>query len=112
MLTRAGSAVGLPAGPGVPAGVPSEVIVGIRPEHARLWHDGVGLVGPIEGRAEYVEMAGRETFIGVETLGDAHLTLLAEPDATVRQGEPVRFGFEPGRLYLFDTETQQAIARV
>jgi hypothetical protein len=88
------------------------VIVGGRPEHARPWHEGAGLVGPIEGLAEYVEMAGRETFIGVDTLGDALLTLLAEPDATVRQGELVRFGLERGRLYLFDAQTQQAIARV
>jgi ABC-type sugar transport system ATPase subunit len=112
VLTRGGSELELQARPEVAAAMPSEVVVGVRPEHARPWHEGGGLVGPIEGLAEYVEMAGRETFIGVETLGDAHLTLLAEPDATVRQGEQVRFGLERGRLYLFDAQTQQAIARV
>jgi ABC-type sugar transport system ATPase subunit len=39
-------------------GVPAEVIVGVRPEHARLWREGGGLVGPIAGRAEFVEMLG------------------------------------------------------
>jgi len=38
-----------------------EVILGARPEHTRLWSDGAGLLGPIDGRAEYVEMLGRES---------------------------------------------------
>ena len=77
--------------------MPPEVIVGVRPEHTRLWHDGSGLVGPIEGRAAYVEMLGRENFIGVESAGDTHFTVHAEPDSHVREGEPVRFGLERGR---------------
>ena len=112
VLTGAGSTVELPTGPDLSADVPAEAIVGVRPEHTRLWHDGAGLVGPIEGRAEYVEMLGRETFIGVETFGEAHFTVHAEPDAAVRIGESVRFGLERGRLYLFDPQTQRAIARV
>ena len=50
----------------LPDGVPAEVTLGIRPEHAHLWRDGDGLMGPIEGRTEFVEMLGRETLIGVE----------------------------------------------
>jgi hypothetical protein len=42
-----------------------EVIVGVRPEHAHLWVDGNGLDGPIAGRAEYVEMLGREMLTGL-----------------------------------------------
>ena len=92
--------------------LPPEVVVGIRPEHTRLWREGEDLVGPIDGRAVYVEMLGRETFIGIETAGDASFTVHAEPDVAVRQGERVRFGLERGRLYLFDPTTQRSIVRV
>jgi ABC-type sugar transport system ATPase subunit len=92
--------------------VPAEVTLGIRPEHTRLWSDGEGLLGPIEGRAEFVEMLGRETLIGVATEGDQHFTVHAEADASVSPGERVRFGLEPGKLYLFDVETQEALGTV
>ncbi|HET9723936.1 MAG TPA: ABC transporter ATP-binding protein [Actinomycetota bacterium] len=92
--------------------VPAEVIVGVRPEHARLWRDDPGLIGPIEGRVAYVEMLGRETFIGIEAAEDATFTVHAQPDADVAQGDHVRFGLERGRLYLFDPQTDRAIARV
>ena len=92
--------------------IPDEVIVGVRPEHAHLWAEGNGLTGPIAGRAEYVEMLGRETLIGVTTGGDQRFTMLADADTPVRAGEQVRFGLEPGRLYLFDAMTQQALGMV
>jgi ABC-type sugar transport system ATPase subunit len=97
-----------------PAGgdVPAEVIVGVRPEHTRLWREGDGMLGPIAGRAEFVEMLGRETLIGVVTAGDQRFTVHAEADATVKPGEEVRFGLEPGRLYLFDVTTQGALGVV
>ena len=94
----------------VPSGVPPEVIVGIRPEHAHLWRDGEGLLGPIAGRTAFVELLGRETLIGVETAGDLHFTVLAEPDATSRPGDRIRFGLEPGRLHLFDSRTERALS--
>jgi len=101
LSTAAGA---LPAG-----GVPSEAIVGVRPEHTRLWTEGAGLLGPVSGRAEYVEMLGRETLIGVVTEGGVRFTVLADAHASIKPGEQVRFGIEPGRLHLFDVETQQAI---
>lgn len=97
----------------LPAGhVPDEVIVGVRPEHTRLWSEGEGLLGPIGGRAEFVEMLGCETLIGVVTAGDLRFTVHAEADASVKPGEQVRFGLEPGRLYLFDVSSQQALGLV
>ena len=90
-------------------GVPTELIVGVRPEHTRLWHDGEGLLGPIAGRAEFVEMLGRETLIGVVTAGELRFTVHADPSASVKPGEQVWFGLEPGRLYLFDAATQRAL---
>ena len=92
--------------------LPPEVVVGVRPEHARFWREDGGLVGPIEGRVGYVEMLGRETFIGIETAGEVHFTVRADADVAVRSGERVRFGLEPGRLYLFDPETERSIARL
>jgi len=94
------------------AGLPAEVIVGVRPEHTVLWSDGAGLLGPITGRAGYVEMLGRETLIGLEAPGDAHLTVHADADATVHPGDAVTCGLERGRLYLFDVETQRALGIV
>jgi ABC-type sugar transport system ATPase subunit len=91
-------------------GIPSEVIVGVRPEHTQLWREGAGLVGPLEGRVDYVEMLGRETFIGVTAPGEVGFTVHAEPDAAVHPGETVRFGLERGRLYLFDVATERALA--
>jgi ABC-type sugar transport system ATPase subunit len=91
-------------------GVPSEVIVGVRPENTHLWSEsGNGLVGPIDGRAEYVEMLGRETLIGVVTSGDLRFTVDADAATSVKPGEQVRFGIEPGRIHLFDVATEQAL---
>lgn len=92
--------------------VPPEVIVGVRPEHTHLWREGQGLLGPIVGRTEFVELLGRETLVGVVTAGDLHFTVLAEADATAKPGEQIGFGLEPGRLHLFDTETERALSIV
>ncbi len=96
---------------GSPA-LPAEVILGVRPEHARLWGDGAGLLGPITGRVEYVEMLGRETLIGVAVAADAQLVVHADPDAGVHPGEAIPFGIEPGRMYLFDRKTEDALGRL
>jgi ABC-type sugar transport system ATPase subunit len=106
-----GAALALPMGSALGA-PPPEVVVGVRPEHTKLWHDGADLVGPIEGRAGYVEMLGRETFIGIEIEGDTRFIVHAAPDVTVRPGDRVVFGLERGRLYLFDPKTEETIARM
>ncbi|HEY7536461.1 MAG TPA: TOBE domain-containing protein, partial [Gaiellaceae bacterium] len=93
-------------------GFPSEVILGVRPEHAHVWNDGAGLVGPIDGRVEYVEMLGRETLIGIVTVDDQRFTVLDEANTTTKPGEAVRFGIEPGRLYVFDVATERALGSV
>jgi ABC-type sugar transport system ATPase subunit len=92
--------------------VPAEVILGIRPEHAHLWRDGDGLLGPVVGMTEFVELLGREKLVGVVTSGDQRFTILADPDAAVKPGQQIRFGLEPGRLHLFDLETERAISIV
>jgi hypothetical protein len=42
----------------------------------------------------------------------AHFTVLAEPDAAARPGDRIRFGLEPGRLHLFDPESERALSIV
>ena len=46
------------------ASLPPSVVVGVRPEHARPWRE--GLIGPLRGQVAFVEALGRETFIGVD----------------------------------------------
>jgi len=109
VLGRGGVSLTIGGARGLAEPVSGEVIVGVRPEHAHLWVEGNTLVGPIAGRAEYVEMLGREILIGVTTGPDQRFSVLASPDTGVKPGDQVKFGLEPGRLYLFDTRTQRAL---
>jgi ABC-type sugar transport system ATPase subunit len=109
VLSRGGVSLTIGDARGLADRIPSEVIVGFRPEHAHLWVDGNSLAGPVLGRAEYVEMLGREMLIGVATGSNQQFSVLASPDSGVKAGEQVQFGFERGRLYLFDTATQLAL---
>jgi ABC-type sugar transport system ATPase subunit len=80
--------------------LPSGVVVGVRPEHARPWRD--GLIGPLRGRVEYVEALGRETFVGVEVAG-ARLVVFVEGRFSV--GEELAFGLVASGLRFFDPQT-------
>ncbi len=93
-------------------GLPAEVVLGVRPENCHPWVDGAGLLGPFEGRVEYTEALGRETFIGVEAAGGVRLVIEAGGSVRVGIGETVRFGLVSGGLYLFDAATGGAIETV
>jgi len=82
------------------------VIVGVRPEHARVWRD--GLAGPIRGKVAFVEALGRETFIGVD-VGDARLVVFEEGRATRDVGDELEFGLVPDGLRYFEPETGAAL---
>jgi ABC-type sugar transport system ATPase subunit len=86
-----------------------EVILGVRPEHTRLWTEGDGLLGPIDGEVSYLEMLGRESLIGVTAGDELRFTIQAGPDTAAKVGEQIRFGLEPGHLHLFDAETERAL---
>ncbi len=92
--------------------VPGEVIIGVRPEHTRLWEADAGLVGPLDGRVEYVESLGRETLIGVTGPGDARFVVEAEGRVRLEPGDAVRFGLRKGWLYLFDVADERALGRL
>jgi ABC-type sugar transport system ATPase subunit len=93
-------------------GVPADVKVGVRPEHARLWREQEHLVGPVTGRVEYVEMLGRESLVGFSIADDTQLVAMSPADVELAPGDSAMFGIEPGRLYLFDPETETALGRV
>ncbi|MDP9242382.1 MAG: ABC transporter ATP-binding protein [Actinomycetota bacterium] len=95
-----------------PGALPAEVIVGVRPEHARLWQDGAGLVGPVPGRVEYVEMLGRESLIGAAIADDTRFVAQAAADVRFEPGDAIQLGIEAGRMYLFHPETEEALGRL
>jgi ABC-type sugar transport system ATPase subunit len=78
--------------------------VGVRPEFARPWED--GLVGPFEGTVDYVEALGRETFLGVDGM-----VLQVDGRATAQVGESVRYGLVREGLRFFDSQTGRALDR-
>jgi ABC-type sugar transport system ATPase subunit len=92
--------------------LPVEVVVGVRPEHARQWGDDPGLLGPIEGRVEYVESLGRETLVGVTAPGDARFVVEIDGLARVEPGSSLRFGLRRGWVYLFDAGDERALGRI
>ena len=82
---------------------PKDAIVGVRPEFARLWSD--GLVGPFEGEVEYVEALGRETFLGV-----GGMVLLVDGRAAAEVGETVRYGLVREGLRYFDADSGRKLS--
>jgi len=92
--------------------VAPDTIVGARPEHTRLWEDGAGLVGPVDGEVTYVEALGRETLLGVTTAGGHSFVVEVDGRHRADPGDALRFGFRKGRLYLFDAADERAIGRL
>jgi ABC-type sugar transport system ATPase subunit len=90
----------------------SEAILGLRPEHGHPWRGDAGLVGPIEGEVEFVELLGRESFVGLGVAPEVRMTFFAPPDAGLRPGDRATCGFDRGSLYLFDPANESAIARL
>jgi ABC-type sugar transport system ATPase subunit len=90
--------------PGV--GVPAGAAVGVRPEHARPWRD--GLIGPLRGEVAFVEALGRETFIGVD-VGSTRLVVFEEGRATRDVAETVEFGLVSEGLRYFAADGGAAV---
>jgi ABC-type sugar transport system ATPase subunit len=87
---------------------PAGTTVGVRPEHARLWQD--GLVGPFDGEVAYVEALGRETFLGVRHDEETQLVLCVEGRSPAQPGDRVRYGLVRDGLRFFDPESGRAQA--
>jgi ABC-type sugar transport system ATPase subunit len=86
---------------------PANSVVGVRPEHARPWRE--GLVGPLRGQVAFVEALGRETFIGVDA-GATRLVVFEEGRATRDVGETVEFGLIADGLRYFAADGGMALS--
>ncbi|HWK29132.1 MAG TPA: ATP-binding cassette domain-containing protein [Solirubrobacter sp.] len=82
------------------------VVVGVRPEHARAYRD--GMIGPLRGTVAFVEALGRETFVGVDVGSSTRLVVFEEGRATRDVGEEIEFGLVESGLRYFDRETGAA----
>jgi ABC-type sugar transport system ATPase subunit len=82
------------------------VVVGVRPEHARPWRE--GMLGPFAGVVAFVEALGRETFVGVD-VGDTRLVVFEEGRASRDVGEELSFGLVESGLRYFDAATGAAL---
>lgn len=87
------------------------VIMGIRPEHI---HDEPKLLkefeaGKVVANVEVTELMGAETYLYINVEGH-YLTARVAPTTTAKTGMEIDVAFEPERIYLFDKETEQAIA--
>src|SRR4051794_192042 len=87
--------------------VPAGVVVGVRPEHARPWRE--GLIGPLRGTVAFVEALGRETFIGVDVAA-SRLVVFEEGRATRDVGETVEFGLIADGLRYFAADGGKALS--
>ncbi|MDO8184290.1 sn-glycerol-3-phosphate ABC transporter ATP-binding protein UgpC [Conexibacter sp. JD483] len=99
--------------PGV-AGLPAEVVVGVRPECAAATEDGRnGFAGPVHGEVAWVEALGRETFVGVNVDGageePSQVVVHHTGRATLLPGDPFSFGLAPRGLRFFDVDSGKAI---
>jgi ABC-type sugar transport system ATPase subunit len=89
--------------------VRGDVVVGVRPEGARVWQgDGDGLLGPVRGTVAYIEALGRETFVGVD-VGDARLVVHQEGRSTLAPGDEVTFGVHADGLRFFSADDGAAV---
>ncbi len=91
--------------------LPSEVVLGVRPEDTRLWREDAGLIGPLKGRAQFVESLGRETFVGVEVGDGARYIVYVEGRCPIVIGDVIELGLQSGRIYLFDDGDGRTIGR-
>jgi ABC-type sugar transport system ATPase subunit len=92
--------------------VPSVVVVGVRPEHTRLWKTDGGLLGPLRGRVEYFEALGRETLVGVVTGDETRFIVQVDGQFDVGIDDAIDFGLQPGRVYLFDPDSERMLGCV
>jgi len=88
------------------ATLPTEVTMGIRPEHIQLTTaDATNAIGTT---VEVVEPMGQITYVYV-TIGGRTYTVSVDGDVDVDQGDHISIVFPPEKLQLFDAATGEAI---
>jgi multiple sugar transport system ATP-binding protein len=78
--------------------VDSALELGIRPEHLQLDDQ-----GSLSGEIQVLERLGGQTSLYVQ-MGELMVSIMADGDVAHRVHDTVRFGFEPVRAHLFNSE--------
>jgi len=83
-------------------------VFGIRPEHIAFGEQAKQMPFSIDGAVEIVEPMGADTLVWTK-LGGHNLSFRVEAERTLRNGDPIRIGFDPARASLFDAATGNRI---
>ena len=85
-----------------------DVLVGVRPEDI-AWSRAAGADGlRLEGEVDLVEPMGHEAFVRVR-VSDEDIVTRFPPRSGVRSRDTVELTLDPGRIHLFDPETQVSL---
>ncbi|QND62540.1 sn-glycerol-3-phosphate ABC transporter ATP-binding protein UgpC [Mesorhizobium loti] len=83
-------------------------VFGIRPEHIAFGEAASTMPFAIDAAVEIVEPMGSDTLVWTK-LGGHNFSFRVEAEKTLRNGEPIRIGFDPARASLFDTQSGNRI---
>ncbi|KXG84884.1 ABC transporter ATP-binding protein [Agrobacterium bohemicum] len=81
-----------------------EFVVGIRPEHFSADVSQVSLTCKVQ----VVEPLGSDTLVHF-AIGNEILTARMPPETQIKAGETLKIGVDPGKIHLFDVETERAV---
>ena len=79
-------------------------VFGIRPEHVAFGDPASSMPFSTDAAVEIVEPMGSDTLVWTK-LGGRNFSFRVEAERTLRNGEPIRIGFDPARASLFDAAT-------
>ena len=87
-----------------------EVIMGIRPEDVHNEEDLVAKFpdGIVEANVEVTELMGAETYLYMNC-EEQSINARVEPTNTAKPGDRIKITLEPGKIHLFDKETEITI---
>jgi len=90
--------------------VGKEVIMGIRPEDVHNEEDLVAKFpdGIVEANVEVTELMGAETYLYMNC-EEQSINARVEPTNTAKPGDRIKITLEPGKIHLFDKETEITI---
>jgi multiple sugar transport system ATP-binding protein len=79
-------------------------VFGIRPEHVAFGEAANTMPFATDAAVEIVEPMGSDTLVWTK-LGGHNFSFRVEAEKTLRNGEPIRIGFDPARASLFDSQS-------
>ena len=90
--------------------VGKEVIMGIRPEDVHNEDDLVAKFpdGIVEANVEVTELMGAETYLYMNC-EEQSINARVEPTNTAKPGDRIKITLEPGKIHLFDKDTEVTI---